>query len=463
MSASENSNPATSAPRRSAFGAGDTLWRKGDASDFLYLIVSGSVALFHVDEFGNETRVAEFGPDQTVGEAALYGNESRSTTVKAIENVDAVATDGDMLRARIAGFDKVTALIVDSLLAKMKMMATTIDERLVTGVDAVPEMDEILASTSDVKTAANRGQSDDAGHRPLREKMYSAGDVLWRKGDPSDHICLIASGTIAMYAVDGGGEESLIANLGRHDLVGENALYDSEPRSTTVYAVEDVSVLETDGRDLRARIAKFDSVSATIIQNLLVKMKIMAAMLDRGQEVITASRHEGDTGRPSARPRRHPSDARGQTTTASVGAGGAPTEDFDPSDGGAAPSRNGSRLITVFVIVVVVLGGAILGTIGWRGGVTDDDWVGRLVEDVTSIFSGAPSITFLGTSTKMVVINEADMYAQPSSEATVITPLRVGSQIEVLGQAELDGVVWFRIVRRNGKYGYVPKNAFIRQ
>ncbi len=322
MSASENSTPATSAPRRSAFSAGDTLWRKGDASDFLYLIVSGSVALFHVDEFGNETRVAEFGPDQTVGEAALYGNEPRSTTVKAIENVDAVATDGDMLRARIAGFDKVTALIVDSLLAKMKLMATTNEERLVTGVDALPEMDDILASTSDVKTAASQGPSDDAGRRPLREKKYSAGDVLWRKGDPSDHICLIASGTIAMYAVDSSGEEILIANLGRHDLVGENALYDSEPRSTTVYAVDDVSVLETDGRDLRARIAKFDSVSATIIQNLLVKMKIMAAMLDRGQEVITASRHEGDSGSPPARPRRGPSGARDQSATSSVGTGG---------------------------------------------------------------------------------------------------------------------------------------------
>ncbi len=115
------------------------------------------------------------------------------------------------------------------------------------------------------------------------------------------------------------------------------------------------------------------------------------------------------------------------------------------------------------MIAVVLLGGAILGTIGWRGGMTDDDWVGRLVEDVKSIFSEAPSITFLGTSTKMVVINEADMYVQPSFEATVITPLRVGSQIEVQGQAEVDGVVWFRIVRRNGKYGYVPKNAFIRQ
>lgn len=464
MSASENSGPTPSAPRRSAFRAGDTLWRKGDTSDFLYLIVSGTVALFHVDEFGNETRVAEFGPDQTVGEAALYGNEPRSTTVKAIENVDAVATDGNMLRSRIAGFDKVTALIVDSLLAKMKLMATTLDERLVTGVDAVPDMDEILAATSDVKTVAGQGSTDDAARRSRGEKKYRAGDVLWRKGDPSDYICLIASGTVAMYAVDIRGEESLIANLGRHDLVGENALYDSEPRSTTVYAVDDVEVLETDGRDLRARIAKFDSVSASIIQNLLVKMKIMAAMLDRGQEVIAATRHDGDmdaapVGAPSRR-----SGARGQAAPATGGEDGSPsTTDFDLSDDDLPRPRNWSRLIAVFLLVVLILGGAVLGSIGWRGGFTDDGWIGRLVEDAKGLIFGAPSIVFLGSSTEMVVINEAVMYAQPSSEATVISPLRVGSRIEVRGQSEVDGEVWFRIVRRNGRYGYVPKHAFIRR
>lgn len=38
--------------------------------------------------------------------------------------------------------------------------------------------------------------------------------------------------------------------------------------------------MEFDSRDLRARIARFDSVTAIIIQNLLVKMKILTALLD---------------------------------------------------------------------------------------------------------------------------------------------------------------------------------------
>jgi hypothetical protein len=115
------------------------------------------------------------------------------------------------------------------------------------------------------------------------------------------------------------------------------------------------------------------------------------------------------------------------------------------------------------MVAVVVLGAAVLGGIGWRGGFSEESWIGRLAAQAKSRLLGGPTITFLGSSTEMVVINEATMYARPSVEATVITPLRVGSRIEVWGQADVDGLGWFRVVRRNGKYGYVPKFAFVRR
>ena len=87
----------------------------------------------------------------------------------------------------------------------------------------------------------------------FRRKTFPSGDVLWRNGDPSDFVCLIVSGSIALYRVSGSGKETLIGNFGPNELVGENALLGNEPRSTTARAIEKTVVIVTDGEELRQR------------------------------------------------------------------------------------------------------------------------------------------------------------------------------------------------------------------
>ena len=129
-----------------------------------------------------------------------------------------------------------------------------------------------------------RTERPQSTQRDFQGTTYRAGEVLWRTGEPSDYVCLIVSGTVAQYRVNESGEETFVADVEANNLVGESALYSSQPRIGTARAVDDVVLVVTDGEHLRRRIARFDTVSAINIQSLLAKIKFLVSMLDDQQD-----------------------------------------------------------------------------------------------------------------------------------------------------------------------------------
>ena len=75
------------------------------------------------------------------------------------------------------------------------------------------------------------------------EVASSAGDIVVAEGEPGDALYFIVDGRVA---VKRGGR--LIAELGARDVFGEMALLDPGPRSATVEALTDVTLLVL-GRD----------------------------------------------------------------------------------------------------------------------------------------------------------------------------------------------------------------------
>lgn len=66
----------------------------------------------------------------------------------------------------------------------------------------------------------------------------AAGQVIFRKGDTPDGCYLILKGAVKVSLPTGDGQETLLAVLGKGDLVGEMALFDRLPRSATVTALK---------------------------------------------------------------------------------------------------------------------------------------------------------------------------------------------------------------------------------
>jgi predicted acylesterase/phospholipase RssA/CRP-like cAMP-binding protein len=91
------------------------------------------------------------------------------------------------------------------------------------------------------------GELDVDARHQLRDALepvaVPGGSVLIREGDPADCLYLVAAGRLRVVNVDANGEDQLLAEIGRGDLVGEMALITNRPRSATVYALRDTHLL----------------------------------------------------------------------------------------------------------------------------------------------------------------------------------------------------------------------------
>jgi len=65
---------------------GETLLKQGDPGDALYLLVSGRLRTYHVDDDGHHRMLREVPRGEIVGEMSLYSDEPRSATVVAIRD-----------------------------------------------------------------------------------------------------------------------------------------------------------------------------------------------------------------------------------------------------------------------------------------------------------------------------------------------------------------------------------------
>ena len=88
---------AAAVPR--SFAAGELVVRAGDASDSCYIVRDGRARATREHPDGREITLATFGPGEIFGELAMFGDELRSATVEATEDLRVIAIlGGDMRR-----------------------------------------------------------------------------------------------------------------------------------------------------------------------------------------------------------------------------------------------------------------------------------------------------------------------------------------------------------------------------
>lgn len=82
---------------------GHYLFREGDASDAMYVVKSGRLAVTKSKQ-NSEIVLAEIGPGSMVGEMAFFDNKPRSANVKAIQSTEVIALPFKGLHAQFANF-----------------------------------------------------------------------------------------------------------------------------------------------------------------------------------------------------------------------------------------------------------------------------------------------------------------------------------------------------------------------
>src|SRR4051795_7898486 len=81
------------------YEAGEAVFREGDTGDTCYIVREGSVRVMRRHSDGRSITLAELRPGAIFGELAMFGGETRSASVEALENTRALAIlAGDMRR-----------------------------------------------------------------------------------------------------------------------------------------------------------------------------------------------------------------------------------------------------------------------------------------------------------------------------------------------------------------------------
>ena len=111
-------------------------------------------------------------------------------------------------------------------------------------------------------------------------KRFEAGDVLFRQGDPSDHVVLIRSGAVDVVREIGADSIRLgIAKEG--EFLGEMGVLEGRPRSATVIAASDLEAELIGRRSFLERVSAEPQLAHKLLLRMSSRLRDVEDMLAR--------------------------------------------------------------------------------------------------------------------------------------------------------------------------------------
>ena len=245
------------------FAANEPLFTNGNVRRSLFAILQGSVKVFGKDQDHRDTFLAMMNAGSSFGEFGLFGRVDPNLSVI----VDSAATILEIPREVVLKLAKARPHVAETLkdIYRRRMLDNALGR--------VPLFSQL--------TPQDRKKI--VGHfKPVKAEKER---TLVREGEPGESMYFIITGEVGVYtalaeltedAAKAAEEELLLlATLKSGDFFGEQALITDEPRSATVIALTDVTMLEFSKRDLAAVIQEYPDIESALqieaIQNTMRK------------------------------------------------------------------------------------------------------------------------------------------------------------------------------------------------
>jgi CRP/FNR family transcriptional regulator, cyclic AMP receptor protein len=97
------------------FAEGEVVFREGDASNTCYVIRSGHACAIREHPDGRAITLARFGPGDIFGELAMLDDERRSATIKALDDVEALAILSSDMRRLLREHPGISVKLISAL------------------------------------------------------------------------------------------------------------------------------------------------------------------------------------------------------------------------------------------------------------------------------------------------------------------------------------------------------------
>ncbi|MCB9991870.1 MAG: EAL domain-containing protein [Rhodospirillales bacterium] len=105
------------------------------------------------------------------------------------------------------------------------------------------------------------------------KKSFKAGDVIMRQGEKGDCAYIIETGQVEILIEKSDGSTQQVGTRGEGTIIGEMAIVDEAPRTATVKALKDCTMLEISRDDFAMRLKSTDPVIQMISQVILTRYR----------------------------------------------------------------------------------------------------------------------------------------------------------------------------------------------
>jgi NTE family protein/lysophospholipid hydrolase len=238
---------------RIALPNGETLFRQGDPTDALYVVISGCLQSALTREDGSVVPLGKINPGQPVGEMQLLAGGTRTATVYAL-------CDSELVKLPQEGFTQLAAKAPELI----QHMGETIRRRL--------RRDQLTLILPSLLGPLDETMIEDI-EAHLEWVHLKRGDGLFRQGDTGDSLYLVISGRLQAVSVDRNGTERVLNEVARGESVGEMAMFTGEPRASTISAIRDSELVKFSKPAFERIIAQYPQLNLHITRTLINRLR----------------------------------------------------------------------------------------------------------------------------------------------------------------------------------------------
>ncbi len=206
---------------------GEVIFREGEVSEGMFLILRGGARVTVVDDGGARALLTTLEEGEVFGEFSLIGRPQRTALVEATARTELLEIDRELFEMLTEFSERFRQGITASLARRQK--------------ENVLARSSVLADLSPEQRAALAG---DMGARSVL-----SGELVVRQGDPAEEVVLLGAGGLEVYERDETGEKLFISTLLPGQYVPDPSVVDGIGASVNARATEP-SVVFTLGRQV---------------------------------------------------------------------------------------------------------------------------------------------------------------------------------------------------------------------
>jgi CRP/FNR family transcriptional regulator, cyclic AMP receptor protein len=118
-------------------------------------------------------------------------------------------------------------------------------------------------------------------------RVYQDGEVICRQGDPGDVLFVVQEGQLEVVREEHG-TETVLRLAGKHELVGEMAVFDRVVRSATVRAKGTARVLTLDKRNFMRRLDEDPTLAFRVIETMARRVRELSSQVVELRAAVAA-------------------------------------------------------------------------------------------------------------------------------------------------------------------------------